>query len=161
MLDYDQLKRAFQAAQRLQLLDVNALRPYLEQPRKGIAKLRALVAQATDAPDTKGEFEDRFADLIEREGIKRPAYNVLIEGFLVDAAWIEQKLIVELDSREYHWYRREEDANRDAELLIRDWRTYRVTWRALTTEPETVAGRLRRLLRTAPSPTRAARAGGA
>ena len=159
MLDYDQLKRAFQAAQRLHLLDVSALRPYLDQPRKGIRNLRALVDNATDAPDTKGEFEDRFADFLDANpDIPKPAHNALIEGFLVDAAWIDEKLIVELDSRKFHWHRREEDVDRDAELLTQDWRTYRVTWRALTKTPETVAARLRRLLRTASSPTPAARA---
>jgi very-short-patch-repair endonuclease len=87
-----------------------------------------------------------------------PAYNSLLHGYLVDAVYHDAKLVIELDSREYHWYRREEDADRDAELLTRDWRTYRITWRALTRTPETVADRLRRLLRTAPSPTPAARA---
>ena len=109
-----------------------------------------------------GEFEDRLDDLLEANpDIPKPACNVLVEGFLVDAVWIEQKVIVELDSREYHWYRQEEDAERRAELTVADWRVYSVTWRALTTTPETVTGRLRRLLRTAPSPTPAARAGGA
>ena len=158
ILDYDQLKRAWQAAQRLHLLDVDAVKPYLDQPRRGIRNLRALVDNAIDAPDTKGEFEARFDDLIVEEGITRPAYNVLIEGFLVDAVWIDEKLIVELDSREYHWYRVEEDAERRAELMLGDWRVYNVTWRALTKTPETVAARIRRLLRTAPSPTPAARA---
>jgi hypothetical protein len=159
ILDFQRLKRAWQEAQRQGLLDVNAVRPYLDQPRKGIRHLRALVDDATDAPDTREEFEHRFADLVEADPeIPAPAYNAAVGPYIVDAAWIDEGLIVELDSREYHWHRAEEDYERDAELQARGYRTYHVTWRALTKTPDLVAARITRLLRKAPSPTPAARA---
>jgi hypothetical protein len=162
IFDAQQIKRAWQDAQRQGLLDVTAVRPYLDQPRKGIANLRALVELQEDVPDTKTEFEHRFHDLMRANpDIPQPVYNVALHGYVVDAAWLKQRLIVELDSRGFHWHRAEEDYDRDAELLTHGFRTYRVTWRALTREPDKVATRLRRLLRTAPSPTRAARADGA
>jgi very-short-patch-repair endonuclease len=59
-------------------------------------------------------------------------------------------LIVELDSRAFHWHRAEEDRDRDGDLLAQEWRTYRVTWKALTRTPELVAYRIRRMLLTDP-----------
>jgi very-short-patch-repair endonuclease len=162
MLDKQQLKRVWQEAQRVHRFDVNAVKPFLHEPRKGIGNLTALVEEAEDAPDTRSEFEHRFHDFLsERPDIPKAAYNVALHGYVVDAAWLSQGLIVELDSRGFHWHRAEEDFDRDAELLTYGYRTYHVTWRALTREPEKLAGRLRRLLKTTPSPTPAARADGA
>jgi hypothetical protein len=124
-----------------------------------VKPLRALIAEATDAPDTIEEFEARFADEMRRHpDIPTPIYNGLVHGYMVDAHWPGTRLIVELDSKTFHWHTREEDAERDADLLLAGYVTYRVTWRALTRTPDEVAGRIRRLLRTAWSPTPAARA---
>jgi hypothetical protein len=115
-LDKQQLKRVWQEAQRQGLLDVNAVKPLARQPRRGIAKLNALIDDAEDVPDTKSEFEHRFHDFItDRPDIPRPAYNVALHGYVVDAAWLSQGLVY-------------------------------VTWKALTRTPETVAARLRILL---------------
>jgi hypothetical protein len=157
-LDKQQLKRVWQEAQRQGLLDVNAVKPLARQPRRGIAKLNALIDDAEDVPDTKSEFEHRFHDFItERPDIPRPAYNVALHGYVVDAAWLNRGLVVELDSRGFHWHRTEEDTDRAADLLTHDYRTYHLTWKALTRTPETVAARLRILL-AAPSDRAAASA---
>jgi very-short-patch-repair endonuclease len=157
------LRRAWEEAQRRGLLDVRAVARLCENsPGRRTKPLRALIAEATDAPDTRGEFEDRFTDFLrDRPDIAKPVRNALVHGYLVDAHWQGTNLIVELDSKAFHWHIREDDAERDADLLTKGFVTYRVTWRALTKTPDLVAARIRRLLRTAPSPTRAARAGGA
>ncbi len=71
-----------------------------------------------------------------------------MEGFEVDAYWPDHHLIVELDGYETHGTRQafEGDRERDAALLLAGYRVVRITWRQLTREPETVVGRLRRLL---------------
>jgi hypothetical protein len=109
--------------------------------------LTALIEEAEDAPDTKTEFEHRFHDFItERPDIPRPSYNVALHGYVVDALWPDERFIVELQSRGFHWHRTEEDADRAADLLTHGYRTYPVTWKALTRTPDTVADRLRTLL---------------
>jgi hypothetical protein len=159
MLDATGLKRVWHEADRLHLLDVEAVKPLTHQPRKGIGKVIELIEEAEDAPDTKEEFEHRFHDfLTERPDIPRPVYNTLVEGYLVDVYWPRHGVVVELQSRAYHWHKTEDDADRFGEMTALGYRVYPVTWRALTKEPEKVAKRLRRLLRTAPSPTPAARA---
>jgi hypothetical protein len=147
VLDATGLKRVWQEAQRQRLLDVDAVKPFVNQPRKGIRNLRALVADAEDAPDTKTEFEHRFHDFItDHPEIPTPAYNVALHGYVVDVAWLDERLIVELDSRAYHWHRTEEDADRAADLLTRGFPTYHLTWKALTRTPDKVAGRIVHLL---------------
>jgi very-short-patch-repair endonuclease len=145
-LDHHDLKRVWQEAQRRQLLDVKAIRPLTTQPRKGISKLSALIQDHEDAPDTKTEFEHRFHDFITERDIPKPAYNVVLHGYVVDALYRHERLVIELDSRAYHWHRAEEDHDRDAELLTHGYRTYRITWRALTRSPDKVERRIRRML---------------
>ena len=82
-------------------------------------------------------------------GLPTPATNVLVEGFLVDAVWLRQRLVVELDSRRYHDTRAafERDRVRDARLQVAGYRVLRVTWKRLHGEPQIVAGTIRALLR--------------
>jgi hypothetical protein len=161
--DLQPLRRAWEGAQRRDLLDVKAVAELCDSsPGRRVKPLRALIEEAMDAPDTIEEFEARFADFLrERPDIPPAVHNVLLEGYMVDVHWPGTGLIVELDSKTFHWHTRERDAERDAELFLAGYVTYRVTWSALTRTPEAVAGKIRRLLRTTWSPTRAARADGA
>jgi very-short-patch-repair endonuclease len=65
----------------------------------------------------------------------------------VDIFWPDQRLIVELDGREYHDDEDafEDDRDKDADLVAAGFRVVRVTWNRLTQEPEREAARLRRL----------------
>lgn len=156
------VKRAWQQADRLGVLDVQAVVELLDgSPGRRTKPLKLLVERAQSAPDTREELEARFADLLDaNRDIPRPVYNAVIGPYVVDAAWHSHGLVVELDSRAYHddYASFESDRLRDAELMLLGCRVYRVTWRELTRSPDRVAERLRRLLRTAPSPTPAARA---
>lgn len=157
--DLRPLRRAWEGAQRQHLLDVDkVVWICANSPGRRTKPLKALIAEATDAPDTLSEFEDRFTDFLrERPDIPTPHRNVLIHDYMVDVHWPGTNVIVELDSKGWHWHRREEDSERDADLAIQGYVVYRITWRALTKHPERTAEKLRRLLRTASSPTRAAR----
>jgi very-short-patch-repair endonuclease len=148
------LRRAWEEAQRRQLLDVSAVAHLCDNsPGRRVKPLRALIEEATDAPDTIEEFEARFADFVRaRPDLPKPVHNVLIEGYLVDVHWPGTPLIVELDSRAHHWHRREEDSERDADLALAGYFVYRVTWRALTKQPERTAEKIRRLLQKTPAP---------
>jgi hypothetical protein len=145
--DIQPLRRAWEGAQRLRLLDVPAVADLCDRsPGRRVKPLRELIAEATDAPDTVEEFEARFADFLRDHPDLPPAvHNTLIEGHLVDVHFPGTKLIVELDGREYHWHRREQDSERDADLHLAGYFVYRLTWRRLTREPEMVANRISEL----------------
>ncbi len=66
----------------------------------------------------------------------------------VDALWPGAKLIVELDSWEFHQHRAafEGDRDRDVDHLLAGYRTVRVTHRRLSEEPERLAAQIRTLL---------------
>ena len=144
------VKRAWNEAQRRELLDVAAVEWICDNsPGRRTKPLRALIADARDAPDTRSELEERFADLIARHPeIPAPAFNALVEGYLVDAIWTEAKLIVELDSRAYHWTDPafERDRRRNNELQLAGYRILEITWKRLTREPDAVIAELRRAL---------------
>ena len=147
------LKRAWEGAQRERLLDVRKVIELVEDsPGRRVKPLRALIEEATDAPDTRGEFEDRFTDFLGDYGLPQAMRNVLIAGYLVDAYFPGTGVIVELDGEHWHWNRREQDSERDADLHIAGYVVYRVTWNALTRHPERTAEKIRRLLATSPAP---------
>jgi hypothetical protein len=142
------LRRAWEGAQREDLLDVRKVIEVVENsPGRRVKPLKALIEEATDAPDTIEEFEARFADFLrDHPDLPAATHNVLIHGYLVDVHFVGTRLVVELDSRLYHWHTRERDSERDADLGGHGYFTYRVTWRMLTREPEAVAAKIRRLV---------------
>jgi predicted transcriptional regulator of viral defense system len=108
------------------------------------AKRLAKILDGHDlATDTRSGLEDEFLALCDRYAIPRPRVNMLVEGFLVDFCWPEERLIVETDGR-HHLTRAafERDRARDAFLTAIRWRVMRFTRRQVRGEPETVAARV-------------------
>ena len=147
----NRLRRAFDEAERLQLLDVRAVRELCERShgRRGLKPLLALLDETTEAPHTKREFEALFFDFCRAHRLPLPICNALVEGYEVDAFWPAHRLIVELDSWTFHRGRRafERDRERDAALQVAGWRVIRITWRRLNERPQETAVLLRRLMR--------------
>jgi very-short-patch-repair endonuclease len=77
----------------------------------------------------------------EAHGLPLPKLNVYRHGWLVDAVWDEQRLVVELDGVKGHRTKAqlESDHQRDLELRGRGWTVLRYTWRQLTEMRDTVA----------------------
>jgi very-short-patch-repair endonuclease len=113
--------------------------------RRGATKLRELL-DPHDAP-TRSALEDRFLELVTRNGLPRPEVNQRVAGYEVDMLWREARLIVELDGRRYHQTRFEEDRERDTELVAAGYRVMRITWRRVVDSPAREAARLARMLR--------------
>lgn len=65
-------------------------------------------------------------------------------GSEVDILFAEQRLVIEMDGYAFHRTRVafERDRRRDADLAAAGYRVVRITWRALSTEPEAVVARL-------------------
>ena len=150
-LDAQGLQRAYEEAERLRLLDVRAILRLLARSngRRGVGALRELLAyDPAPAAETRSDLELLFLDLVRDAGLPVPQVNVLVEGFLVDAYWPQARLVVELDSYEYHRGRRvfERDRVKLGKLKLAGYEVLPLTYRQLTGEPEWVGGAVRSLL---------------
>jgi very-short-patch-repair endonuclease len=100
-------------------------------------------------PDpTRSEFERRFLLFCKRYNLPTPRMNAQVAGYEVDALFPAEKVIVELDSWEFHQDRRafERDRERDTATLLADHVTIRLTWQRFTQTPKEEAARLHVIL---------------
>jgi hypothetical protein len=97
--------RLLEQAERIGVFDLNAIRAVMarNRGRHGLKPLTAALAALTgEAPRTNSEWERDLLDFCDDFDIPRPALNVVVEGYVVDAFWPEYRVIVELDSYEFH-----------------------------------------------------------
>jgi very-short-patch-repair endonuclease len=136
VLQRHQLQQATNEAERLRLPGAHELAKR-HPTKKGVAGLRAPVAH------TKRDLEARFQAFLNDRRFPTPQTNVLIGGYEADCVWPAKKLIVELDSWEYHRTRSdfENDRQRDRRLAAKGWTVLRITWRDLD-EPGRLAAEL-------------------
>jgi very-short-patch-repair endonuclease len=114
----------------------------------GSRRLRPLL----DPPDgnpTRSHLEDDFVAFARRYKLPRPQVNVQVVGRQVDAWYPEERVIVEIDSWEFHSDRDtfETDREKDAAALELGIATVRLTKRRMRESPEHEADRVRRILR--------------
>jgi very-short-patch-repair endonuclease len=145
-----QLRRAYEQAERLRILDVGAIRSLLARSngRRGVAALRALLEyDPSPASETRSELESLFLDLVREAGLPLPNVNVMVEGFEVDAYWPDAKLVVELQGYRNHSHPRafERDHTKVARLKRAGCDLLPLTWRQLATERAFVAELIRTL----------------
>jgi very-short-patch-repair endonuclease len=145
------LERAFADAERLGILDMDEVRPIPGRRRLDLDPVSA---------DTQSELERRFARFLRDTGLPRPLFNTLVERILVDAFWPEQKVVVELDSYEFHGKARkpfEDDREKSNRLQLAEYKVIRVTSRMLDNPVELVVQLRRALSRPAASASGPAR----
>jgi very-short-patch-repair endonuclease len=152
VLDGDELRRAFEEADRLKLLRVPELERVCARAgrRKGLPALRSLIVAAHAPPQTRSPLENRFAEYCREHlaGLPAPLTNVTVLDHEVDAYWPSHRLVVEMDSWEFHSHRAafERDRARDAAMQAAGYRVIRLTHRQLETEAPRIAAQLRKLL---------------
>jgi len=97
---------------------------------------------------TLSPLEDRLMFLCERRGLPLPEPNVWVGGFLVDALWRRERVIVEVDGRAAHGSpsQRRRDRERDEKLRTAGYTVLRYTWTHVTHEPSRVAAEIRAAL---------------
>jgi very-short-patch-repair endonuclease/predicted transcriptional regulator of viral defense system len=131
----DRVERALEQAERMRLLDFAALAALAERHarRPGVPALRALIkARAIADGVTRSELEADFLAFLAAHDLPRPEVNAKLhaggEFIEVDCLWRAQRLIVELDSWEYHHTRdaRRRDVGRDRALHTQRWTSLRV-----------------------------------
>ena len=144
----------------------DVLRRFPHHP--GVRRLTPFVTIPTGP--TRSELEDAFLAFCERFDLPRPLVNTPVAGHLVDALFVTERLIVELDSYGFHRSRDafERDRDRDADTLLSGHGTVRITSDRMTNTPRQEAARLRAILpsagrrgaRDAPALTPVSRASG-
>jgi very-short-patch-repair endonuclease len=136
VLQKHQLQQAINEAERQRFEGPEAKR---HPTKRGTKALRAL-ARPTH---TRSDLEAAFYAFLNDRRFPAPQTNVVIEGDEVDYAWPARKLVIELDSWEYHRTRQafEADRRRDRRLAAKGWTVLRVTWEDLR-EPGRLAAEL-------------------
>ncbi len=152
VVDFRQLRRAWEEADRLHLLRLPAVERVCEQGygRHALRPIRRLLAEARAPSYTRSPLENRFAEFFREHlaDLPAPLTNVSILDHEVDAYWPPQRLVVEMDSWEFHGHRDafESDRARDAAMQAAGYRVIRLTHRQLETETPRIATQLRKLL---------------
>jgi very-short-patch-repair endonuclease len=160
VVDGVRLKRAFEEADRLKLLRMPALEQVCARAgkRKGLPTLRHLLNTAREPVNGRSPLENRFAEFYREHlaDLPAPLTNVSILDHEVDAYWPSDRLVVEMDSWEFHHQRAafEHDRARDAAMQTAGYRVIRLTHRQLETEAPRISAQLHKLLGAARSPSR-------
>ncbi len=147
-----QLQRATNEAERAGWLSERAIKETLERHRgrNGIKAFRAVVASLDpQARRSRSDFELAFLAFCRHHRIPTPVLNGEVEGFEVDIHWPGARLIVELDTWDYHGTSGafETDRERDAHFAGRCV-VLRVTPRMMSRDPEGLVATIRRVLTT-------------
>lgn len=124
------------------LLNLAELQMICRSGVPGSASLNsALAAHRPELAHARSELERRLIELCERQRVPLPKLNVYRHGWLVDAVWDEQCVVVELDGYEGHRSKAqlEADHRRDLELRAAGYTVLRYTWRQLNETPDAVA----------------------
>jgi len=110
--------------------------------RPGAPIVRKILDQEDDTGYTRSKAERLLRDLIAKANLERPLFNEPVLGYVVDAVWPKQRLIIEVDGYAYHQHRAafERDRRRDQQLTAAGYRVIRITWIQLRDRPiETIA----------------------
>jgi Transcriptional regulator, AbiEi antitoxin/Protein of unknown function (DUF559) len=131
-----------------QLADTLAYHPTAHATKR-IAKMIGL-----PGTPTRSGWEDGFPAFCADHGLPAPIMGVPLHGYIADALFPDEKVIVELDSWPFHKGKIafESDRERDAEMLSHGYVTVRMTWERIEQRPGREARRLLAILDQAQAP---------
>ncbi len=97
---------------------------------------------------SRSGWEDDFPAFCAQQRLPAPVMGASVCGYTVDALFAAHRLIVELDSHEFHLdpIAFEVDRERDAETLAHGFATVRMTWARIHGAPDREGARLRAIL---------------
>jgi hypothetical protein len=146
-----ELDRTLDEAIRLRLYDPAAVDAVVARSpgRRGLKALaRARERIHPNSGRTRSELERLALHVLDAHGIPRPDANVWRQGFCVDLLWHEPRVVVELDSFEFHrtpaTFRT--DHARDNDLLDSGYQVRRFTWHDVRHDAERTAARIAALV---------------
>lgn len=136
-----------------QLAETVAWHPTLAGARR-IAALIGHGGIGHGGTPTRSGWEDEFPAFCAEHGLPAPVMGARVCGYIVDALFVAERVIVELDSWAFHKDRIafESDRERDAETLAHGFVTVRMTWERSERRPEREAHRLHAILDQAHAP---------
>jgi very-short-patch-repair endonuclease len=152
---FDRLEDALDSALRKRLTTLRRLqlRIRTESGRKGVAKLRKLLADRdADGQPSESRFETRLNRLLlDNDLPPTRQYKIWNGGSFVarvDFCFVDAKVIVEADGYRWHSSRRawQRDRARRNELTAMGWQVIQLTWEDVTRYPNRTVERLRCLL---------------
>lgn len=158
------VERALSTSLRMELFavaDVDAfVRRVAKRGRRGVGVIRPLLDMHRGVSGrTESFLEDRFLRILYEREIELPVaqFEVLDDdGRFVcraDFAYVEHRLLIELDGRSYHSdsqaFQRDRDKQNRTQAL--GWRTLRFTWNDVFLEPDRTAATVEPWLRAHPS----------
>jgi hypothetical protein len=151
IVNFERLESAWEEADRLKLLRLREVEHVCERGfgRHALKPICRLLGETRAVTRTRSPLEDRFQRFAHFYDLPPHSTNVHVLDKEVDALWPTAKLIVELDSWEFHSHRAafQRDRARDTRLLVAGYRTIRVTHERLDKEAAVLAGEIRELLR--------------
>jgi hypothetical protein len=123
---------------------VETLRRHPTAP--GAARIAKLIG--LPGTPTRSGWEDGFPAFCAAHGLPAPVMGQPLHGYILDALFPVEKVIVELDSWEFHKSKLafEDDRERDAEMLANGHVTVRATWERIEERPHREAKRLHTIL---------------
>jgi Transcriptional regulator, AbiEi antitoxin len=112
----------------------------------GAKRIASLLGQPGTPP--RSGWEDDFPAFCAKYGLPTPVMGQPLHGYIADALFVEEQVIVELDSREFHMgaIPFEGDRDRDADMLAYGFVTVRATWERIEQRPQPEAKRLHKIL---------------
>jgi very-short-patch-repair endonuclease len=146
----DELERAIAEAFALRMVNETELRAAADRApnHAGVAAMRAQLRREGGPRWTQSEGERRMLELLRSARLPLPKTQEWIAGWPADFAWLDQRLIVEVDGYQFHGHRAafERDRRRDQAHIAAGYTVIRVTWRQLTEEPLVVVATIARAL---------------
>lgn len=110
--------------------------------------VRLAEAWSSGSGRIRSYLEGDFRIFCFERGIPPPISNATIEGLEVDAFWPEHRVVVELDSRQFHGdaIAFEQDRSKSNRLTAMGYVVLRITWTMLGEGPAEVEKLIRRTL---------------
>jgi hypothetical protein len=130
-----QTRRAFEQAEKLQVLDRERLAALLAAApsHKGAGAIRSLLGERVlPLAEARSKLEEIVLITCRDHGLPLPAVNVPLLGYEVDFLWPEAMFVVEADGGDHlNRAQRDKDNARDADLARAGYLVRRYTWTAL------------------------------
>jgi len=142
------LKRAVNTALGSPWLTEGQLADTLGRHRNAPGARRIAKLIGLEGTPPRSGWEDDFPAFCAKYGLPAPVMGVPLHGYIADALFPAERVIVELDSKEFHMgaIPFEGDRDRDADMLAHGFVTVRITWERIEQRPKREARRLHTIL---------------
>jgi hypothetical protein len=143
------LKRRVNEARRAEILTLADIADVVNRfPRHPGAKRLKPLLEVKGGP-TRSEWEDEFPAFCKQYGLPEPVLSTWVAGYEADALWPDERIVIELDSWEFHRDREafEIDRDKDVDRQVAGYAPVRITWERITLRSAREAARLHELVR--------------